>query len=123
MPTIPNPFRWDESFKVFYDSLDEQHKGLFDAIRRLDENRGDAGALTNLQAVIDQHFTDENKAMSDSGYSGFSAHKNAHADFQGKLSQVTLPASNTTIDWAKDWLVNHIKGTDFQYKKKLSALE
>ncbi len=43
--------RWNESFKVFYDKLDDEHKGLFDGVFTMNEKRGDAAAIADLLAV------------------------------------------------------------------------
>lgn len=116
---IPEPYVWDESFKVFYDLLDEEHKGLFKGIFDVAKAPGDAGALAHLKDVVDKHFSDEEGMMTKAGYSDLAAHKALHAEFVGKLKGLSAPVSGDSIHYAKDWLVNHIKNTDFKYKGKL----
>lgn len=118
---IPEPFVWDESFKVFYENLDEQHKGLFKAIFDVAKNPGDAGLLNHLDQVVGAHFATEEKMMQEKNYAAadYKTHKEAHDDFVKKLKSLKTPLSNDTLHFAKDWLVNHIKGIDFKYKGKL----
>nr|Q674M7.1 RecName: Full=Neurohemerythrin [Hirudo medicinalis]AAS49167.1 hemerythrin [Hirudo medicinalis] len=116
---IPEPYVWDESFKVFYENLDEEHKGLFQAIFNLSKSPADNGALKHLSKVIDEHFSHEEDMMKKASYSDFDNHKKAHVDFQASLGGLSSPVANDKVHWAKDWLVNHIKGTDFLYKGKL----
>ena len=88
---IPEPYVWDESFKVFvsfcasvltyqdlvlifagfvqiiqiffliwqYESLDEQHQGLFQAIFSLSRYPTDADVLKHLVETMDEHFKHE----------------------------------------------------------------
>nr|AQV13620.1 hemerythrin [Delaya leruthi] len=116
---IPEPFCWDESFKVFYEGLDEEHRGLFKGIFDCSKNPGDAGALSHLTNVVKAHFAHEEELMKGADFSEFNSHKQIHDDFTNKLSELSTPLSDETILFAKDWLVNHIKGIDFKYKGKL----
>nr|AQV13594.1 hemerythrin [Arichlidon gathofi]AQV13627.1 hemerythrin [Drilonereis sp. EP-2017]AQV13633.1 hemerythrin [Eunice pennata]AQV13703.1 hemerythrin [Nicomache venticola]AQV13756.1 hemerythrin [Randiella sp. EP-2017] len=116
---IPEPYVWDESFKVFYELLDEEHKGLFKGIFDVAKAPGDAGALKHLVDVTCKHFSDEEGMMTAASYPDIGPHKQMHADFVAKLKGLSTPVSNDTIHYAKDWLVNHIKTTDFKYKGKL----
>ena len=116
---IPEPYCWDESFKVFYDLLDEEHKGLFKGVFDVAKAPGDACALAHLKDVVEKHFTDEEEMMTKANYSDIGPHKQAHAEFVAKLKGLAAPVSADTIQYAKEWLVNHIKGTDFKYKGKL----
>lgn len=116
---IPEPYCWDESFKVFYDKLDDEHKGLFKGIFDVAGAKGDAGKLNHLKQVVKSHFSTEEAMMKATGYSDFGTHKTIHDEFVAKLDSLSAPVSDDTVHFAKDWLVNHIKGTDFKYKGKL----
>nr|AQV13605.1 hemerythrin [Boccardia proboscidea]AQV13645.1 hemerythrin [Galathowenia oculata]AQV13663.1 hemerythrin [Heteromastus filiformis]AQV13689.1 hemerythrin [Myxicola infundibulum]AQV13741.1 hemerythrin [Phascolosoma agassizii]AQV13777.1 hemerythrin [Themiste pyroides] len=115
---IPEPYVWDESFKVFYEHLDDEHKkifkGIFDCIR---DNSGPN--LTTLINVTTNHFTHEEAMMDAAKYSEVVPHKKLHKDFLDKLAGLSAPVPAKDVDYCKEWLVNHIKGTDFKYKGKL----
>jgi hemerythrin family non-heme iron protein len=116
---IPEPFVWDESFKVFYEKLDEEHKGLFRGIFDVAGAKGDGGKLANLQKLVKAHFDSEEALMKAANFSDFASHKGVHDDFLSTLNGLSAPVSDDTVNFAKNWLVNHIKGTDFLYKGKL----
>lgn len=78
---IPEPFVWDESFKVFvsmvqhglmlknfwksfsvifqYDHLDSQHRGLFQAIFDVGKSPSDTHSLSTLVNLMQEHFDHE----------------------------------------------------------------
>jgi hemerythrin family non-heme iron protein len=116
---IPEPYCWDESFCVFYANLDEEHKGLFNGIFECAGARGDAGKLKSLTQLVKDHFKDEEGMMQKANYADFPTHHTIHADFVSKLEALSVPLSDDTIHFAKEWLVDHIKGVDFNYKGKL----
>jgi hemerythrin len=118
---IPEPYCWDESFKVFYDKLDEEHKGLFNGIFACAKAPSDGAALSNLAKAVKDHFNTEEALMKSSNYDEYKAHKPIHDDFVATLAKLNTPLSPDTIKFAKEWLVNHIKGIDFKYKGKLTA--
>ena len=116
---IPEPFAWDASFTVVYSNIDEEHKGLFKGIFDVAADPDNAGKLDHLVKLVIAHFATEEKMMQDKNYADYSSHKAAHDDFVGKLRGLSAPVSADTIHFAKNWLVNHIKGTDFKYKGAL----
>jgi len=116
---IPEPYCWDESFCVFYEKIDAQHKILFDGIFACIKNPSDGAALSKLTTDVKNHFTDEEKMMQDANYSEFAAHKPLHTAFVSTLEALKTPLTAANLDYAKVWLVDHIKDTDFKYKGKL----
>lgn len=116
---IPDPYKWDESFAVFYEQLDEEHKGLFQGVFNVAANPGDGGALKTLVDKVVAHFTYEESQMKAKNYSDFATHKGLHEEFVGKIKALSAPVSADTVNFAKNWLVQHIKTTDFKYKGKL----
>nr|1A7E_A Chain A, MYOHEMERYTHRIN [Themiste hennahi] len=115
---IPEPYVWDESFRVFYEQLDEEHKkifkGIFDCIRD-----NSAPNLATLVKVTTNHFTHEEAMMDAAKYSEVVPHKKMHKDFLEKIGGLSAPVDAKNVDYCKEWNVNHIKGTDFKYKGKL----
>nr|Q9GYZ9.1 RecName: Full=Myohemerythrin; Short=MHr [Theromyzon tessulatum]AAG01808.1 myohemerythrin [Theromyzon tessulatum] len=116
---IPEPYQWDETFEVFYEKLDEEHKGLFKGIKDLSDSPACSETLEKLVKLIEDHFTDEEEMMKSKSYEDLDSHKKIHSDFVETLKGVKAPVSEENIKMAKEWLVNHIKGTDFKYKGKL----
>eukprot|EP00923_Selenidium_pygospionis_P054939 GHVN01095769.1.p1 GENE.GHVN01095769.1~~GHVN01095769.1.p1 ORF type:complete len:123 (+),score=12.85 GHVN01095769.1:62-430(+) len=116
---IPEPFRWDDSFKVFYEQLDKEHQGLFDGIFECCGARDDKGKFDNLYKLVDVHFKSEEALMETNKYPDFKSHQQTHNEFLGKLKGVSLPLDDATANFAKSWLVNHIMDLDFKYKGKL----
>ncbi|ESO01274.1 hypothetical protein HELRODRAFT_174822 [Helobdella robusta] len=116
---IPDPFQWDESFR--YDKLDEQHKKLFTGIADVQSNPADGAAISHLEDLFYKHFRFEEKMMEEVGYANLPAHKRMHTDFESEIKDIHTPVQGYQIFFMKDWLVNHIKGIDFQYKGKLSS--
>lgn len=116
---IPEPFVWDESFKVFYETLDEEHKSLFQAVFDCAGDKGSADKLASLVSVTVNHFSTEEGMMKKANYGEFGPHKAAHEAFVAKIKGLKAPLDDATVNYAKDWLVNHIKTTDFKYKGAL----
>nr|ACA62947.1 hemerythrin [Phascolosoma esculenta] len=116
---VPDPYVWDESFKVFYDDLDNQHKQLFQGLFSMGANPGSQAALDNAYAVLNSHFLFEEAAMQVAKYAGYPPHKKAHDDFLAEVHGKSVPLDAGFVNYTKDWLVQHIKTIDFKYKGKL----
>lgn len=115
---IPEPYVWDESFAVFYARLDEEHKGLFQGIFACCEANNEAN-LASLKKKVNDHFVSEEADLKKIGGYDFAGHKAKHDDFLSKLNPLEAPLDAPTVNFAKEWLVNHIKNTDFTYKGKM----
>merc|ERR1711890_21644 len=119
MAPIPEPFKWDESFAVFYAQLDEEHKGLFDGIFAVAASPGDAGTLAALKSKVAAHFTyEESQYGKIAGYD-VAGHKAKHDEFLKAAGGVNAPVSDDQVVFMKQWLVDHITNSDFTYKGKL----
>nr|AQV13748.1 hemerythrin [Phascolosoma agassizii] len=116
---IPEPFVWDASFKVFYENLDDEHRNIFKALFDVSADQKSASALAALIDVTANHFSHEEGMMQKANYAGYPPHKKMHEDFLTKIRGLKAPLDDGTVHYAKDWLVNHIKTTDFKYKEKL----
>nr|A8STG1.1 RecName: Full=Myohemerythrin; Short=MHr [Riftia pachyptila]ABW24415.1 myohemerythrin [Riftia pachyptila] len=116
---VPSPYVWDDSFRVAYDNLDSEHQALFKCIAKCAENRADAAALADLVKVTVDHFADEERMMAKTNFSGLPEHNKIHSEFVAKIKSLSAPLDDATVAFAKQWLVNHIKGIDFKYKGNL----
>jgi len=81
----PNLIEWREEFRLGLPEVDEEHRGLIDAINRLHRELvvGAAivrvtGAIGDIHAAIASHFALEEKEMAALRYDGYLAHKTDH---------------------------------------------
>ncbi|KAI0215503.1 Myohemerythrin [Lamellibrachia satsuma] len=116
---VPDPYVWDESFRVFYDNIDDEHKAIFEAIFACSKNPSSADLITKLYKVTEHHFVDEEGMMKKTKYSDLANHQKIHNDFLKRIKTLKAPLDGASVSWAKQWLVGHIKGIDFKYKGKL----
>ena len=65
------------------------------------------------------HFVYKEEELSEIPGYEFDGHKAKHDDFLGKLLPLKAPLNDETVNYAKEWFVNHIKNTDFTYKGKM----
>ena len=102
--------------------MDDEHKPLFSCLQKLGENPDDTDLLTTCLASYENHFSHEQSLFKASGtYPAEEAyqHVNKHDAFLATMRGVSTPVSPDWIAFAKNWLVQHIKNSDFRYKNKM----
>ena len=124
---------WNDSYSVGIESIDLQHKKLLNLINQLqtavDYSTGaqfEREALDELVDYTKTHFTYEEGLMRDNDYPDFLPHKAQHEKMFKKVAEVLADyekdadtAMGNAAEYLKDWLINHINGTDKEYSRFL----
>ncbi len=123
---------WTPGLSVGVESMDAQHRQLFDRLNSLVEAvRSNHGAdelgrtMDFLDSYVREHFADEEKLLADAGYPGLEGHKRMHASFAAELASVRAGLAIPTVDRQelaerlhlslRDWLLRHIRVEDRAY--------
>ncbi len=125
--------KWSEDYSVKIESIDKQHKVLVDMINEFNENIktesykaliGDLIKKMKEYAIF--HFTTEEDLFKKYNFSDYETHKYEHDDFAEKVVSLEkrflegkMVLSFEITDFLKNWLLNHIQGTDMKYSKFL----
>ena len=126
---------WNPSLSVKVKKFDDQHKKLVDLINQLHDamkaGQGNDMLGVVLQSLINYtatHFKEEEKVMQANGFPEFAAHKAAHdalvkqvLDLQKKFQSGNAALTLSVMSFLKEWIVNHIQGTDKKYGVYLNA--
>jgi hemerythrin len=126
---------WTDSYSVKVQRIDDQHKKLFTIINELHEGMKAGRGKDVLQSVLDQllryteqHFTDEEALLQQSGYPALNAHMATHQQFVNKVKGFSkdfqsgaAAISVNILEFLRNWLAQHIMGTDQQYSAALNA--
>ncbi len=124
---------WKDDYSVGIDSIDQQHKKLLHLINQLqtavDYSTGEQFEREALDELVDYtktHFTYEEGLMKDNDYPDFEQHKLQHEKMFKKVEEVLAvyeqdqdTAMSNAAEFLKDWLINHINGTDKEYSSYL----
>jgi len=124
---------WKDDYSVGIDSIDQQHKKLLNLINQLqtavDYSTGEQFEQEALDELVDYtktHFTYEEGLMRDNDYPDFEPHKAQHEKMFKKVGEVLAEyekdhdtAMSNAAEYLKDWLINHINGTDKEYSSYL----
>jgi hemerythrin-like metal-binding protein len=129
-------FEWQDAYSVGNDEIDDQHRNLVSMVNHLHEHmKEDASMrlyvqifLDELVSYVDYHFATEERAMKESHYPDFEAHKKVHdslrtqvEDFRSKFALNQANISDELMDFLKDWLLKHIGGMDTKIGAHLKA--
>jgi hemerythrin len=127
--------KWNESYSVGIESIDNDHKKLLGMINQLqtavhyttDESMIEV-ILNDLVDYTKYHFSREEGLMQECNYPDFSEHKKQH---EAMIKQVLhyideyRKHNKHTIDevtqYLKSWLINHINGCDQDYSPYLKG--
>ena len=123
--------RWRDSFSVGVHSINDQHRKLIEMINALYDHLYNGISdeflkklMEDLEKYANYHFAYEEKFMKLYNYQKFKEHVNEHLKFvdeiQGYKETISVKNKKALIDLAtflKNWLLNHIMGTDMQYAK------
>ena len=105
-----------------YKEMDDEHKPLFTCVADLEKTPEDADLLASCLKSYEDHFAHEQKLFTDSNtYADADKyqHINKHNAFLSTMRGLSSPASQTWLSFAKNWLTQHIRNTDFRYKGKM----
>ena len=124
---------WKSEYSVGIASIDVQHRKLIELINSLqtavDYSTGEVFERKALDELVDYtktHFKFEEDMMEQNGYPDFESHRESHVRMIAKVDEVIEAyrqdqdaAMQQALDFLKDWLINHINGTDKQYSSFL----
>lgn len=128
---------WKETYNIGIKVIDEQHTKLVEIINELYEAQkiGTSQVIINdvikeLECYTKYHFDSEEEIQTTNRYPQFDQHKIEHEEFIGKLQEFKRDANRNnlllslkTIDYLKDWTINHILGSDKDFSDYLRDLE
>lgn len=125
MPLI----RWEDSYNVDIIVIDQQHRKLVDLINGFHDamaNKKTNEFMTDLFIGLIQytksHFATEERYFRQYDFPGAENHQKEHqkfiekvADMKERFDKGQLILTLEVMNFLKDWLVNHIQGTDKKY--------
>lgn len=120
---------WKEAYEIGIEIIDHQHKNLIEYLNELHyaqtNGTGQYLVIEILQKLADYthyHFQTEEKLFEQYIYLKADDHLTEHKYFveqievfQRELKNNNLLLSLKTIDFLKDWTINHILGTDQEF--------
>lgn len=128
--------KWKERYSVNNESIDLDHKKLFELSNRVshlitDVSNGEESydeimeVLNNLKAYTQYHFTREEKMFEKTDYEYITLHKDKHQEFINHIneieekvySQQPLDTLNHLMIDLVYWIENHILEMDKSYMK------
>lgn len=119
-----NEFVWHDHYRVGNDTIDRQHRQLFDVGNRMVE-AGDNEEMTYLFMLfyqhLDEHFLAEENLMKQHRYPDFSKHVDEHNRMLDSLIEVskTIPGKQWNMDeiqvFVSRWVLVHILEFDLPF--------
>jgi len=122
-------FDWNNSYSVQIGSIDAQHQTLFRIAAELHSAMANGQGKTAVARTLDRliqyvsmHFSHEERLMRLHGYPDFAAHKAEHdaltkqvVQFQQEFQAGRAIVTVQLLRFLKEWLQNHIQGSDQKY--------
>ncbi len=126
---VPEILPWKQAYSVGVANFDGHHRELVRLINEFHEAMATGRSREILEYLLARlikyakfHFRAEESVMQAHAYAGLEVHKFAHRKFlrqvrsfqKDYLAGKSMPTIDVMV-FLKDWLVNHIQGTDQRY--------
>lgn len=123
---------WSEDLNLGIEEIDADHRQLVGVLNELFvaclEEQGPDVLAEILARLVDHtrgHFAREEAVMERHGYPGLGAHRGEHALLIAQVLEIQRifeksadrALNNEMLTFLKDWLVDHIQGSDRKIKK------
>ena len=129
-------FEWSNSYSVGITSIDAQHQNLFAMGRELHTAMSNGQGKASLAKILDRlvqytnvHFAHEERLMRLADYPELAEHTAEHAllakkvtQFQKEFEAGRAVMTVQLLQFLKDWLHHHIKGSDQKYTPHLKQM-
>jgi hemerythrin len=127
---------WTEKLSVGVGVLDEDHKRLVAMVNELYDSMQAGHGKETLGRILNDlveytkgHFAREEKFFAQTAYPASVAHKQEHDTLthqvlevqQKYMSGASAALSIDVLRFLKNWLINHIQGSDQKYRPHLNA--
>lgn len=126
---------WNDKLATGIEDVDNDHKKLMSLMNNLQTAvyypTGEAFERQALKELVDYtkyHFEREERMMQENGYPDFEPHKRQHEQMIQKVGEFLAAYEKNREDtiedltaFLKEWLFNHIAGTDQQYVPYLTS--
>lgn len=126
-------FIWKKEYSVYVEAIDDQHKQLVEILNELIDGMMNGKTKDILEPILNklieytvQHFKDEEEYFDKIDYPQKDEHIEEHrkliADVEKFKDEYTAGKIGITIElmrYLKEWLINHISGTDKELGKLL----
>ncbi len=120
---------WTDTLSVGVTKIDQEHQQLVKIVNTLYEAVMARKSQEILKPILFEmakyaasHFCTEETYMDHYGYPAMDAHVQEHQNFVNKIEQFVqqfeagkLFLTTEIMDFLKNWLINHIQGTDKKY--------
>ena len=127
--------QWTDKLNLGVQLVDEQHRmlcsyinDLYSAMKHNSAKDELATIMQHLREYTASHFSTEEQLFEHSAYPHTREHKDVHRRFVAKLEEFESQIKNGTttvsmdlLAFLKDWLINHIQGTDPGYVSYLKG--
>lgn len=128
--------QWNDRMSVGVSVLDADHKklvsmvnDLYDAIQAGKGKEKVGPVLDGLIDYTKAHFAREEQYFAQTGYPDSPAHKKEHTELTRQVADVqskykagaTSTLSLEVMNFLKNWLINHIQGSDKKYTAHLNG--
>lgn len=131
MPYIP----WSESYSVYHNFVDAQHKRLIELVNQLYKLRDQGKPLADQLATLDEliaytinHFNTEEVLMKATTYPKIAIHQHEHEELLASLALERSQVSKNQVDISDDLflklrsiVVDHMQTTDKEFGKHLKV--
>ncbi len=120
---------WEDKYSVSVSVIDEEHKKFIDIINKAacvqkydNDSRAITEILIEMTTYAREHFKTEETYMTNFEYSDYKSHKDEHnyfskiiSNYCNKLMHGDLAIIDEVLEHLKQYLINHIQGTDKKY--------